>query len=169
MPTQPVQSGFVAWSQTSLAQPAGGASRRLAQSGATLPWYATFNGDNNAIFGGQFVETSLNNTATSVALTGSGVQEATSMIVSNNGQPFSTYGLCVSSPGAFSLAYSFSLSAAPPTMNTLSDGLTLSFVDASATSAGSVAWAADAANVLVPLAYAVSLEVDTHDGACPRN
>jgi hypothetical protein len=151
-----MQQGWVSWTRTSWQAPGG--------------WFNTFAGDNTAIFGmpspftavaGQQVLTQAN-----LGLT-NGPGQATAAIISNNGQVFQAQTLCPSSPGSFSFTYAFSISAAQAdTWNSLSDGMTLAFIDASTAPLNGIPWTPDVSNVLVPQPAAVSLEVDTHDDAC---
>ncbi len=151
-----VQQGWVSWTRTSWQAPGG--------------WFNTFAGNNTVIFGkpspftavaGQQVLTQAN-----LGLT-NGPGQATAAIVSNDGQPFQAQTLCRSSPGSFSFTYAFSISAAQAnTWNSLSDGMTLAFVDASTALLNSIPWTPDVSDVLVPQPGAVSLEIDTHDDAC---
>ncbi len=100
-----------------------------------------------------FVNTALPSAAASGIVLTNGAHQASSVVVSNNGQPFQTGTLCPSSPGAFTFKYSFSLTAAPTdnNWNGISDGLTLAFIDASFVTPGGIQWKADVSNVLVPV------------------
>jgi len=96
-----------------------------------------------------------------------GQNQATSIIISDYGYPFATtQSLCPSTPGSFSLQFAFSISAEPGTYNGISDGLTLSFIDAQGTTIDDIPWQADVSNVLVPALNAVTLEIDTKDDCC---
>jgi hypothetical protein len=150
------QQGWASWTRTSWQAPGG--------------WFNTFAGSDTAIFGkpspfaaiaGQQVPAQYN-----LGLT-DGPGQATAVIISNDGQVFQTQTLCPSSPGSFSFTYAFSISAAQAdTWNSLSDGMTLAFIDASTAPLNGIPWRPDVANVLVPQPASVSLEIDTHDDAC---
>ena len=93
-----------------------------------------------------------------------GAKQATSVIVSNSGAPFRSDGFC--SGGSFSFIYAISMSTAPSSWNSMSDGLTLSFIDASSVTPTSIQWVQDISNVMEPVPPAVTLEIDTFDDAC---
>jgi hypothetical protein len=101
---------------------------------------------------------------TTVTLT-NGPQQASSFVVSNEQMPFQADSLCPWTGGAFTLRYSFSLTA-PGALNSLANGLSVSFIDSSSVTPSSITWAPDVSRVLVPTPSAVTLEIDTHDDAC---
>jgi hypothetical protein len=150
------QQGWVSWTQTSWQQ---------------TGWFKTFQGNNTAVFGNpspfSAVTSQPANNTDKLGLT-DGAGQAAAVIISKDGQAFQTQALCPSNPGSFSFTYAFSISPAQPapSWNSLSDGLTLAFIDSSRTPASGVQWSPDVSDVLVPTPAAVILEIDTHDDAC---
>jgi hypothetical protein len=135
-----------------------------------VPWYTISSGSNTNIFGNSAGFTSYAGPvydSSSIGLS-NGKNQASSVIISNFGAPFFSSDICPSSPGSFSLQYAFSLSAAPSAWNGISDGLALSFIDATAVaSVNNIQWKADVSNVLVPNGpAAVTLQIDTKDDCC---
>ena len=88
------------------------------------------------------------------------------MVFSDDGAAFSASGLCPGTPGSFSLRYSFSLPGAPTALNTLSNGITLAFINATGHTPATISWEFDVAQMMLPRAGGISLELDTHDDFC---
>jgi hypothetical protein len=158
-PGQPVQNGWSTWAQPSFA------------ADSSAQWYSGYGGANNAIFTGASFSNPVASAASamqSAYTMTNGAGEAGSMIINaGGGAPFVRSALCPTYNGGFSLQYAFLLSAAPAAFNGIGDGLSVSFVDASAVNGPQqVAWTLDVAGVLVPVAAATTLTVDTHDDAC---
>jgi hypothetical protein len=94
-----------------------------------------------------------------------GVNQASSISFgASASMPFLTNDLCPMTAQGFSLRYSYSLSQ-PSGLNSLGNGLAVSFVDASA-AALSFPREFDQNGVLVPDASSITLQVDTYDNAC---
>jgi hypothetical protein len=145
-----------------------GSRRHLRQAAPPAPpaWYVIGGGGSPRVFPAEQLSSSTGqDTPTSISLT-YGSYEGTSVVISDDGAPFSASGLCPGTSGAFSLRYSFSLPAAPAALNTLSNGITLAFINATGHTPSAISWAFDVAGMLLPRAGGVSLELDTHDDFC---
>jgi hypothetical protein len=153
---------WTSWSQKAFAykNATGGTVRKS--------WLSTYSGFDDGVFpdipgASGFAGTALSLNTYSLT---NGANQGSSVSIGSNDDdaPFLTNNLCPITEQGFSLSFSFSISK-PGSLNSLGNGLAISFVDASM-NLPDFPRQMDQNGMLVPNAASVTLEIDTFDNAC---
>jgi hypothetical protein len=148
-PTSPADIAWTSWSRSNIGD---------------VNWYRMYTGNNDATFPSSagFTGGYDGTASTKILHLTNGAGQASGVVISNCGAPFTTASLCPGAPGAFSLSYSLAIFGAASSFSANTpDGISVSFA-----APGVDGWVADAGNVLVPKGPAVTLEIDARDDAC---